>query len=180
MLKEKLFRSRLLAIGLVAAFLLMTVPLPGIAASLQARPAVGQGALQGNLFSEGMNSRIAGAIVKIRNLDNQKEFVSQKTDGKGGFQISAIEEGWYLLGVTTPAGDFNLNYRVFVKTGEMAKLTLEMKPDSPAQDEEETGKASKGFFSKPIGVLLLVAAGAGAVFGISLLTKSEDEVSGER
>lgn len=179
MLKEKLFRSRLLAIGLVAAFLLLTVPLPGVAGSPQAGPSVKPGTLQGNLFSEGMKSRVPGAVVKIRNIDNQKEFVSRETDDKGGFLIAGIEEGWYLLGVTAPGGDFNLNYRVFIKGGETAKLSLEMKTGGVLEGKDALGKG-KGFFAKAGGILLLVAAGTGTVFGVYRLATDEGEVSAER
>jgi len=174
MQKEKLFRSRVLAIGLVAVFLLMSSSWPVIAGSPQVGPSVKQGMLQGNLFSEGMKSRVAGAVVKIRNIETQKEYVSRETDSKGGFQITGIEEGWYLLGVTAPSGDFNLNYRVFIKSGETAKLSLEMKTGGVLEGKDASGK---GFFTRPGGILLLVGAGTGAVFGVYRLATDEGTVS---
>ena len=75
-----------------------------------------------------MKARVANAIVKIRNLNTQKEYTSQPTDAKGNYKILMIEEGWYTMGVTTAAGDFNLNYGVYIKAGETAKLSVEMLP----------------------------------------------------
>jgi len=170
-------RSRYLSVGLIAAFLLLTVPLPAPAqAQVQAPSYARQGTLQGTVYSEGMRSRVANAVVKLRNLNNQKEYTSQPTDAKGGYKILMIEEGWYTLGVTTAAGDFNLNYGVYIKSGETAKLSVEMMPGGMLEGKGGSG-GKKGFFSKPGGILVLVAAVGGAGFGIYELTKKEEEAS---
>ncbi len=174
MLKLALFRSRVLAGGLVAAFVLLLMPL---ASSAQTQPQsyARQGSLEGNVYSEGMKSRVTNAVVKIRNLNNQKEYVSLMTDAKGGYKILGIEEGWYTLGVTTAAGDFNLNYGVYIKAGEKAKLSVEMLPGGMLEGKGGGG-GKKGFFKTPVGILTIVALGAGAGFGVYELTK-EKEVS---
>jgi hypothetical protein len=136
-----------------------------------------QGTLQGSVFSEGMRARVANAIVKIRNLNNQKEYTSQPTDAKGNYKILMIEEGWYTLGVTTAAGDFNLNYGVYIKAGETAKLSVEMLPGGMLEGKGGNGGAKKSFFSTPGGVLVIVLAAGGAGFGIYELTKKEEEAS---
>ena len=178
MFKSGAFRSRVLAGGLIAAFLLLTVPLPAAAqAQAQAPSYARQGTLQGTVYSEGMRSRVANAVVKLRNLNNQKEYTSQPTDAKGGYKILMVEEGWYTLGVTTAAGDFNLNYGVYIKAGETAKLSVEMMPGGMLEGKGGSGGGKKGFFSKPGGILVLVAAVGGAGFGIYELTKKEEEAS---
>ena len=122
-----------------------------------------QGTLQGTVYSEGMRSRVANAVVKLRNLNTQKEYESQPTDAKGNYKILMIDEGWYTLGVTTAVGDFNLNYGVYIKAGETAKLSVEMQPGGMLEGKGGNGNGGKkGFFAKPEGVLVLVA-GAGAV-----------------
>jgi len=175
MFKSGAFRSRVLAGALIAAFLLLTVPLPA-PAQAQTPPYAGQGTLQGTVYSEGMRSRVANAVVKLRNLNNQKEYASQPTDAKGGYKILMIDEGWYTLGVTTATGDFNLNYGVYIKSGETAKLSVEMMPGGMLEGKGGNG-GKKGFFSKPAGILVLVAAIGGAGFGIYELTKKEEEAS---
>ena len=79
MFRTRAFRSRAFAGGLVAAILWLTVPMPA-AAQTQAPAAGRQGTLQGTVYSEGMKAKVANAIVKIRNLNNQKEYVSAPTD----------------------------------------------------------------------------------------------------
>jgi len=168
-------RSRYLSVGLIAAFMLLTVPLPA-PAQTQTPSYTKQGTLQGTVYSEGMRSRVANAVVKLRNLNNQKEYTSQPTDAKGGYKILMIEEGWYTLGVSIAAGDYNLNYGVYIKAGETAKLSVEMMPGGMLEGKGGSG-GKKGFFSKPGGILVLVAAVGGAGFGIYELTKKEEEAS---
>ncbi len=173
-------RSRFLAYGLIASFLLLVTPITGAAQS-PAEPQQSfarQGTLQGSVFSEGMRARVANALVKIRNLNNQKEYTSQPTDAKGNYKILMIEEGWYTLGVTTAAGDFNLNYGVYIKAGETAKLSVEMLPGGMLEGKGSSGgNGGKSFFSTPGGILVIVVAVAGAGFGIYELTKKEEEAS---
>ena len=168
------FRSRVLAGGLVAAFLLLTIPLP-TAAQTQATSYARQGTLQGNVYSEGMKTRVAKAIVKIRNLNTQKEYTSPPTDAKGGYKILMIEEGWYTMGVSTPAGDFNLNYGVYIKAGETAKLSVEMLPGGMLEGKGGNGAGGKkGFFATPGGILVIVALAGGAAFAVYELTKKPE------
>lgn len=127
MFKTNAFRSRILAGGLILAFLILMTPLPS-SAQVQTPSTAGQGTLQGVVYSEGMKSKVPNAVVKIRNLNNQKEYSSMPTDAKGGYKVLGIEEGWYTLGVSVATGDFNLNYGVYIKAGETAKLSVEMLP----------------------------------------------------
>jgi hypothetical protein len=160
---------------MIGAFLLLTVPLPA-PAQAQTPSYAGQGTLQGTVYAEGMKTRVANAVVKLRNLNNQKEYASQPTDAKGGYKILMVDEGWYTMGVTTATGDFNLNYGVYIKSGETAKLSVEMMPGGMLEGKGgNSGK--KGFFSKPGGILVLVAAVGAAGFGIYELTKKEEEAS---
>ena len=88
-----------------------------------------------------------------------------------------VEEGWYTLGLTTAAGDFNLNYGVYIKSGQKAKLSVEMMPGGMLEGKGGSTGGKKGFFSKPGGILVLVAAVGAAGFGIYELTKKEEEAS---
>ncbi len=178
MFRTRAFRSRALAGGLIAAILWLTAALPAPAQTQTQAPAAGrQGTLQGTVYSEGMKARVANAIVKIRNLNNQREYTSQPTDAKGNYKVLMIEEGWYTLGVSTAAGDFNLNYGVYIKAGETAKLSVEMMPGGMLEGKGSSGGGGKGFFSTPGGILTIVALVGGAGFGIYELTKKEEEAS---
>jgi hypothetical protein len=177
MFSKGLFRSRVLVGVLAAAVLLLIFPWPGIAQDQDPPvPQMRQGTLQGTVYSEGMRSRVSNAVVKIRNLNTQREYTSPPTDPKGNFKILMIEEGWYTLGVTTPAGDFNLNYGIYIKGGETAKLSVETLPGGMLEGKSGGGNG-KGFFSKPEGILVLVAAAGGVGFAVYELTKTETEAS---
>jgi hypothetical protein len=173
MLKVALFRSRVLAGGLVVAFVLLLMPLT-VSAQTPPKSYARQGTLQGTIYSEGMDSRVQNAIVKVRNLNNQKEYASQPTDAKGGYKILGIEEGWYTLGVSTAAGDFNLNYGVYIKAGETAKLSVVMLPGGMLEGKGGSGGGGKSFFKTPAGIVTIVALGAGAGIGIYVLTKQKE------
>ena len=175
MFNSSVFRSGALVGYLAAALVFLAVPATG-SAQAQA-PSVSyarQGTLQGTVFAEGMKAKVANAIVKIRNLNNQKEYVSLPTDARGGYRIQGVEEGWYTLGVTTAAGDFNLNYGVYIKAGETARLSVEIQPGGGLEGRGAgAGGGKKGFFSKPGGILLIVAAVGGIGFAVYELTKDE-------
>ena len=64
-------RSKVLAGGLIAAFFLLTTPLPN-SAQTQPKSYARQGTLQGTVYSEGQKARVASATVKIRNLNTTR------------------------------------------------------------------------------------------------------------
>jgi hypothetical protein len=177
MMTHGAFRSRILACGLIAAFLVLMTPLSGAA---QAKPPSSSrlGILQGTVYAQGMRERVSGATVLIRNLNNQKEYSSPPTDAKGAYKIIGIEEGWYTLGIKTPTGDFNLNYGIYIKAGESAKLSVETQPGGTLEGKGGSGGGqSRGFFATPGGILTIVVLAGGAGFGIYELTKNEKETS---
>ncbi|MGZ5487838.1 MAG: hypothetical protein ACXWF4_04865, partial [Candidatus Aminicenantales bacterium] len=69
------FRSRILAGGLIVAFMILLTPVAS-SAQTPTPSLIKQGTLHGVVYSEGMKSRVANAIVKLRNLNNQKEYSS--------------------------------------------------------------------------------------------------------
>lgn len=179
MFRHSGLRSRFLASGLIVGFMLFTLPLPS-RGQTETQSFARQGTLQGTVYSEGMKSRVSGAVVKIRNLNNQKEYAGQPTDAKGNYKILMIEEGWYTLGITTPAGDFNLNYGVYIKSGETAKLSVEILPGGALEGKGGNSSNNKPFFATAGGILVLVVAAVGIGFGVYELTKSEEEASAIR
>lgn len=134
-----------------------------------------KGTLTGRILTAGVRMPVSGAVVKIRNLNTQKEFVSAQSDANGNFRITDIDEGWYTVGVTTSGGDFNLTYGVYIKAGESARLIMELKPGGVIDSK---GTASgKGFFKTPAGIVVIVLAAGGLAFAVYELTKKEGEVS---
>ena len=171
MLKNGIFRSRVMAVSLLAAFLLLLTPVRDFAQA----PLKG-GVLTGQVFGADMKTPVVNATVKIRNLNTQKEF-SSPTDKTGMFRITSIEEGWYTLGVSSVLGDYNLNYGVYIKAGETAKLNLSMKGAGVLEGKGLGSSAPKSFFATPAGILVIVAVAGGIAVGALTLTKKKTEVS---
>ena len=78
------------------------------------------GSLVGFVYAQDMKTPVAGAVVKLRNIANQKEFASGSTDANGMYKIDGVDEGRYILGVTATQGDFNFDYVMLLKDGAMA------------------------------------------------------------
>ncbi|MGZ5468666.1 MAG: MSCRAMM family protein [Candidatus Aminicenantales bacterium] len=155
-------RSKGLVYALLAAFAVFMMPM-GLAAK---EP--NSGALSGFVYAKDVKTPVAGAVVKIRNLADMKEIASTPTDANGMYTISGIPEGRYMLGVTSVKDDFNLDYALYVKAGELGKLSISLAPGAGgggSQESGETAAKKKGFFSSVAGRVLIVAAvGVGLYF----------------
>jgi hypothetical protein len=167
--------SRGLIWGALAAFILFVTPagLPAKAsgtapAGAGASMAAGSGALSGFVYGKDVRTPVAGAVVKIRNIADLKEMASAPTDANGMYAISGVPEGRYLMGVTSAQGDYNLDYALYVKGGELAKLSISLAAGAGAGGGQEAGAAAtkkKGFFGTVAGRVLVVAAvGVGLYF----------------
>ena len=180
MSKSSVFRSKVLAVSLVAAFVLLTVPVREFAASApKAGGSGGNGALSGYIYGEDMRTPVRNAVVKLRSLDSQIEYESEPTDLDGMYKIPGIEEGRYVMGVVSFQGDYNFHYSILIKSDALAKLSVAMKPGAaPVRLEEGTGStAKKGlgqFFKSPAGILTLITIAEVTVFALVL---SEGEAS---
>ena len=153
---KSIVRSKTQVYGVLAAFALLVLPVGQFA---EAGVAVaGAGSLSGFIFAKDMKTPVAGAVVKVRSLTDQKEMASLPTDANGMYTLTAVPEGRYILGVTSAAGDFNLDYTLFVKDGELAKLSVSLAPGAGGQESGEASTAKTGFFSSVAGRALIIAA----------------------
>jgi len=155
-------RPRGLVFGILAAFVLMVMPVAQNAGA--AAPASESGALSGFIFAKDMKTPVAGAVVRIRNLADQKELASQPTDANGMFTIPGIPEGRYILGVTSGKSDFNFDYSVHIKGGELGKLSVALAPGAGGQEPGEPAAKKPAFFNTLAGRALLVTAAGVAVY----------------
>jgi len=172
MLNYGIFRSRLMAVCVLVAFVLLMTPVGNFAGQ---SPLKG-GVLTGFVYGSDMKSPVANATVKIRNLNTQKEFTSP-TDNVGMYKITGIDEGWYTLSISSGLGDYSLTYGVYIKAGEQAKLNLAMKGAGVLEGKGLGSSAGKSFFGTPGGILVIVAAVGLGGFGVYELTKKKTETS---
>ena len=171
---KSIFKSRWLAYGVLAAFVLLVMPI-GEFARAQATAAQG-GSLAGFIYGKDMKTPVAGAVVKIRNLGDEKELASPPTDLNGMYTIPGIPEGRYILGVTSAEGNFDFDYALHVKGSEMGKLSVALAPGAGAQTAGETATKKKGFFSTLAGRALLITAAGVAVYLIFFTEKEASPI----
>jgi len=85
------------------------------------------------------------------------------------------------LGVSSTKGDFNFDYELQIKANEIAKLAVALKPGAASlnsQDEDQNKKRKKAFFLTPLGIAVLIAAGALLIYGgIKLFESNETSPS---
>jgi hypothetical protein len=156
-------RSKGLVCAVLAAFALLIFPTGSSAAAGAAAP--GSGTLSGFIYAKDMKTPVAGAVVKLRNVSDRKELASGPTDANGMYTVAAVPEGRYLLGVMSASGDFNLDYTLFVKDGELGKLSVSLAPGAAGQESGEAATKKPGFFNTVAGRVLVVAAvGVGLYF----------------
>lgn len=171
MLNIGIFRSRMMVVFVLSAFVLLMTPVRDFAQS----PLKG-GILTGNVYGADMTTPVVNAVVKIRNLNTQKEFTSP-TDKLGMYKITGIDEGWYTLSISSLLGDYSLSYGVYIKAGEIAKLNLSMKGAGVLEGKGLGSSAGKSFLGTPGGILVIVAAVGLGGFGVYELTKKKTEAS---
>jgi len=149
-MSKSVSRSRWVIWGALAAFSLFIVPVGEVAWA----KAPG-GSLVGFVYAQDLKTPVAGAVVKLRNIANQKEFASGTTDANGMYKIDGVDEGRYILGVTATQGDFNFDYVMLLKGGEMAKLSVALAPGMQAAQEDSP---KKNFFNSNVGFAIIAVA----------------------
>ena len=158
MTHKSVSKSRWLIWGALAAFSLFIVPVGEVAwAKAQG------GTLVGFVYGQDLKTPVAGAVVKVRNIANQKEFASGTTDANGMYKIDGVDEGRYILGVTATQGDFNFDYVMLLKGGEMAKLSVALAPGGQATSGDAP---KKSFFKSPVGIIVMVVVVGAVLFAI--------------
>lgn len=175
MLREKIFRSRMLLLFTIISLNLIMFPFDGLAKSPSS-----YGSLVGFIYAGDMKTPVKDAVVKIRNIEDGKEYSSLPTDVNGAYKIEQVKEGRYILGVSTPEGNYNFEYMMAIKAGEIGKLSLALKAGeaSTLKQEEPTPEKEKvPFFKTPAGIAVLVVAGTVALYGVFKLIEGKEEAS---
>jgi hypothetical protein len=142
----------------LVAFALFVVPFGEVA---WAKSQTGE--LVGFVYAQDLKTPVVGAVVKVRNMANQKEYASGSTDANGMYKIAGIDEGRYILGITAPTGDFNFDYMMTLKAGELAKLSVGLAPGSGAAKGDSP---KKNFFNSTAGFLVMIAVTGGIALAV--------------
>jgi hypothetical protein len=176
MLRSKVFYSPLILGITIVSFTLLLLPLEGLA-----RPVAPAGSVIGFIYGSDMKTPVQNAVVKIRNVDDGKEYVSTPTDSNGAYKIEQVKEGKYILGVSAPNGDYNFQYVLAIKGGEIGKLSLALKTGEATGLGQEESKAPEkekvSFFRTPVGIAVLMVATTLALYGIFKLVEGKEQAS---
>jgi len=158
---QNVSRSRILVVGLIAAVVLLMMP---VAESAQAKaPVASNGSLVGFIYAKDMKTPVANAVVKLRDVSKPKEFTSQPTDANGMYKITGLPAGKYILGVTSATGNFNFDYALVLKGNETAKLSVALAPGGKTTGDDASGKSFFSDTQNVVGVVIMVA-------GVAFLT----------
>ncbi|MBC7362861.1 MAG: carboxypeptidase regulatory-like domain-containing protein [Candidatus Aminicenantes bacterium] len=176
MLRKRFYHSPLFVGITIVSFMFLLLPLESLA-----RPAAPSGAIVGFVYGSDMKTPVQNAVVKIRNVDDGKEYVSTPTDATGAYKIDQVKEGKYILGVSAPNGDYNFQYVLMVKGGDIGKLSLALKTGEVTSLGQEGQKAPEtekvSFFRTPVGVAVLMVATTVALYGTFKLLEGKEEAS---
>ncbi len=173
MLRQRIYRSPFFAGSVIASFLLLLMPIEALA--------VPTGSLVGFIYAADMKTPVQNAVVKVRNLEDGKEYTSSPTDASGNYKLENLKEGKYILGVTTADGDYNFPYIMVIKSGELSKLSLSLKSGNVSGLGQETPEPAEkekvSFFKTPVGVAVLMVATTLALYGTFKLLEGKEEAS---
>jgi len=86
------------------------------------------GVLQGKVLALDGNTPFPGAQVKLKHLGTGKILASSPTNNQGYFRVDGLDKGIYLVGVSTPQGDFNANALVGIEPAKTEEIVMVLKP----------------------------------------------------
>ncbi len=139
----------------------------------------GKGNLIGFVFEKDGTTPVEGAFVKLKNVSTGTVYESSKSDKLGILKTEGVEEGLYIVGISTKEGNFNVANLVGIKADETAKVSFSLQPEG--QEEEEPRKKKPGglakFFLSPVGIAIIIAASSAIIYGVVKLSEKEPEAS---
>lgn len=174
----KIVRSKSIATGLIFSFILFYSP------HLFAAKPIGKGNLVGFVYGEDETTPVEGAVVKMRNISTGSNYESNKSNKLGVFKLEGIDEGLYVVGISSKKGDFNVPNLIGIKANETAKVSLALKPQKAEKAKvEKQGNMKKSlitFFQTPAGIATIVVASAAIMSVLANLIEAEPEASSFR
>jgi len=136
--------------------------------------ALGKGNLIGFVYDKDGTTPLEGAIVKLKNVSTSSIYESSKADKLGVFKIEGIDEGLYVVGISSKEGSFNVENFIGIKANETAKVSFSLEPQARGE-KANMPKMKKGnflakFFTSPIGLAVIGAGSVAIVYSTVQLT----------
>jgi len=108
------------------------------------------GALSGSVVGEDMTTPLAGAVVRVVNVADGREYVSPPSGPNGLFELSGIAEGRYAVTVISGGASFTLEERLYVKGRETGDLSLAI-----GRDRDMGEGTAESVIGEPMGKITL-------------------------
>ena len=137
----KKVRSKFVSIILVFSFIVFFSP------HIVVGQNTGSGNLLGFVYNTDGTTPLAGAVLMLRNVSTGAVYESSISDTVGVVRVEGLEEGLYIVGVTTDQGNYNLEDLVGIRSASTAKVSLALKSGSQEQVQsngEISGECPKG------------------------------------
>ena len=130
--------------------------------------ALAKGNLIGFVYDKDGTTPLEGAIVKLKNVSTSSIYESSKADKLGVFKIEGIDEGLYVVGISSKEGSFNVENFIGIKANETAKVSFSLEPQAQGE-KANMPKMKKGnliskFFTSPLGLAVIGAASVAVVY----------------
>jgi len=141
---NQIIQSKVVAVFLILAFELFCVP------ELLQGQEVGQGSLRGFVYGPDNTTPVEGAVLKLRNLSTGSLYESMAADSQGMVEFDGVDEGLYLVGISTAQGDFNIENLVGIKPNKTAKIAFALQPQTQeGEAQKTTERCPKGAWYVP-------------------------------
>ncbi|TET70666.1 MAG: carboxypeptidase regulatory-like domain-containing protein [Candidatus Aminicenantes bacterium] len=143
--------------------------------------ALGKGNLIGFVYDKDGTTPLEGAIVKLKNVSTSSIYESGKADKLGVFKIEGIDEGLYVVGISSKEGSFNVENFIGIKANETAKVSFSLEPQAGGV-KANMPKMKKGnflakFFTSPVGLAVITASSVAIVYSTVELTGVDNTCS---
>ena len=95
-----------------------------IAGTLWAVSKPSGGAMAGTIYADDQKTPMAGAVVRLVNVANGKEYFAGPSGADGTFSLVGIEEGRYAIKIQSNGQEYELGTRLSLKSESTARMDL--------------------------------------------------------
>ncbi len=113
--------AALRCLAFLTATLALLLPL-----AAQTAQSPGTGSLVGTFFEKDGTTPVAGAVIKLKNINSGSTYQADPSDKAGAFRLDGLAKGIYTFGITTSAGDFNSNELIGILESETTKISISL------------------------------------------------------
>jgi hypothetical protein len=125
-----------------------------------------KGSLTAFVYGPDKTTPLAGAVIKIRNVQTGSAYESLASDSMGQVELQNLDEGLYIVGISFLQGDFNVGNLVGIRPDEEARISFALstqKRKGKSIEQDKKKRSQLAYFSTPSGTAVILAASDGVV-----------------